>query len=59
VESQLAEKVKEAFERNPGSTIVIKADSRLSYGDVKKAMLTIKNAGYPQVGLITEKKDKA
>ena len=51
-------KIKEAFDRNPGSTIVIKADGRLTFGDVKKTMISIKDAGYQQVGLITEKKEK-
>jgi len=57
-EAQFSAKIKEAFDRNPGSTIVIKADSRLSYGDVKKTMMKIKEAGYASVGLITEKKEK-
>src|SRR5438093_5325006 len=33
-ESQFPEKIKEAFERNRGSSVVIKADARLTYGDV-------------------------
>jgi biopolymer transport protein TolR len=51
-------KMKETFERNPGSTVVIKADARLTYGDVKKTLLKVKDAGYQQVGLIAEKKEK-
>ena len=57
-ESQFPAKIKEAFERMSGSTVVIKADSRLTYGDVKKTMQKIKDAGYQQVGLIAEKKEK-
>ena len=57
-EAQFPGKIKEAFERNPGSSVVIKADSRLTYGDVKKTMQKIKDAGYQQVGLIAEKKEK-
>jgi len=57
-EAQFPAKIKETFERNPGSTVVIKADARLTYGDVKKTMLKIKEAGYQQVGLITEKREK-
>ena len=57
-ENQFPGKIKETFDRNPGSTIVIKADARLTYGDVKKTMISIKDAGYQQVGLIAEKKEK-
>lgn len=51
-------KIKEAFERNPGSSIVIKADSHLTYGVVKQVMLTIRDAGFQQVGLVTLKKQQ-
>ena len=57
-EAQFEGRIKETYERNPGSSIVIKADSRLTYGDVKKTMLKIKEAGFAQVGLIAEKKEK-
>ena len=46
----------EAYQRNPASTIVIKADSRLNFGVVKKIMLSIRDAGFQQVGLISSKK---
>ncbi len=49
-------KMKETFERNPGSTVVIKGDARLTYGDVKKVMMQVKDAGYGSVGLITSKR---
>jgi len=39
--------------------VVLKADARLSYGDVKKAMMRIKDAGFTNVGLVTEKRDKS
>jgi len=55
-ESDFNTKIKETYERNQSSTIVIKADSRLTYGDVKKTMMTIKSAGFQSVGLIAEKK---
>ena len=55
-EEQFNSKIKETFERNQSSPIVIKADRRLTYGDVKKTMMKIKEAGFQQVGLITEKK---
>jgi biopolymer transport protein ExbD len=35
---------------------VVKGDARLTYGDVKRIMLQVKEAGFPQVGLIVEKR---
>ena len=37
---------------------MIKGDARLTYGDVKKAMLKVKEAGFEQVGLISQKQDQ-
>jgi biopolymer transport protein TolR len=51
-------KMKELGERaasNP-KEILIKADSRLSYGDVRNVMKMIKDGGFERVALITEKK---
>jgi biopolymer transport protein ExbD len=45
------------FERNPSNTVVIKADSNLTYGDVKKRMLQVRAANFTTVGLITSKRD--
>jgi biopolymer transport protein ExbD len=56
-EAQFEAAIREAYERNPGSSVVIKGDARLSYGDVKRAVLTVKDAGFTQVGLIVEKRD--
>jgi biopolymer transport protein ExbD len=53
---QFAARIMETFQRNPGSTAVVKGDARLTYGDVKRIMLEIKEAGFPQVGLIVEKR---
>jgi len=58
-EEQFNTRIKETFERNQNSSIVIKADSSLTYGDVKKAMMKIKDAGFQSVGLITDKKPQA
>jgi TolR protein len=58
-EAQFDTRIKETFERNQSSPIVIKADSRLTYGDVKKTMMKIKEAGFQQVGLIAEKRPTA
>jgi biopolymer transport protein ExbD len=37
---------------------VVKADARLTYGDVKKMVLEVKQAGYTQVGLITNRREQ-
>jgi len=52
-------KIKETFERNQSSSIVIKADKELTYGDVKQTMMKIKGAGFQSVGLIAEKRPTA
>lgn len=49
-------KMKEMGERNAAKDVVIKADNRLTYGDVKKVMRFVKDGGFEKVGLITEKK---
>jgi biopolymer transport protein TolR len=46
----------ELFQRKPGAEIVIKADQRLKYGDVKDVMKMTKDAGFQNVGLIADKK---
>ena len=58
-EAQFVDKMKETFERQPSANVVVKADARLSYGDVKKALVKIKDAGFTNVGLITEKRQRA
>jgi biopolymer transport protein TolR len=58
LEAQFDAKIKEVFDRNPGSTIMVKADSRLTFGDVKKLVFKIRDAGFTRVGLITEKRSQ-
>jgi biopolymer transport protein ExbD len=48
--------MKELGERSSDKDVLIKADQRLNYGDVKNVMRMIKDAGFERVGLITEKK---
>ena len=52
----LGARLAEYFQRDPGTTVVIKGDRRLNYGVVKRAMLDVKKAGFQQVGLITQPK---
>lgn len=56
-EATFPAKVREAYERNPNATIVVKGDARLPYGDVKKVLLEIKEAGFKTVGLIAERRE--
>jgi biopolymer transport protein TolR len=56
-ETQFAERLAEEYLRNKNATIVLKGDARLEYGVVKKAMLKVKEVGFEQVGLITQKQD--
>ena len=56
-EAEFSAKLAEEFLRNKSASIVLKGDARLTYGDVKKAMLKVKEAGFEQVGLITQKQD--
>jgi biopolymer transport protein TolR len=48
----------ELYQRNPSAELVIKADQRLKYGDVKDVFKMTKDAGFQDVGLIAEKKQK-
>jgi biopolymer transport protein TolR len=48
----------ELYQRNPAAEIIIKADQRLKYGDVKEVFKMTKDAGFQDVGLIAEKKQK-
>ena len=48
----------ELYQRSPQTELVIKADKRLKYGEVKRVMRMTKEAGFQDVGLIAEKKDK-
>jgi biopolymer transport protein TolR len=47
--------MKEIYQRSPGKEIMIKGDSRIRYKDIKKVMDMINEAGYENVGLITER----
>ena len=48
----------ELFQRSPATELVIKADQRLKYGDVKEVMKMTKEAGFQDVGLITDTRKK-
>jgi biopolymer transport protein TolR len=53
---QFAQQLNEKYQRAPNTDLVIKADRRLTWGDVKQVMQITKDAGFEDVGLIVEKK---
>ncbi len=55
-DKEFAAKMKELGERSSNKDVLIKADQRLTYGDVKNVMRMVKDGGFERVGLITEKK---
>jgi biopolymer transport protein TolR len=50
---RLGERLKELFAKDPGREVVLKADKVLPYGDVKRALLAVRDAGFGHAGLIT------
>jgi biopolymer transport protein TolR len=48
----------EMYQRDPSTELVIKADQRLKYGEVKQVMKITKDAGFQDVGLIVDKRQK-
>jgi biopolymer transport protein TolR len=55
-DKDFAAKMREFGERSSSKDVLIKADQRLNFGDVKHVMGMVKDAGFEHVGLITEKK---
>jgi biopolymer transport protein TolR len=45
----------EMYQRSPQTELIIKADKRLKYGEVKDVMKMAKEAGFQNVGLIAER----
>ena len=54
----MQKRLEELYQRTPSAEIIIKADQRLKYGDVKEVMKMAKEAGFQNVGLIADKKQK-
>jgi len=57
-EDMFKARIAEEYQRNTKAPVVIKADARLTYGDVKKAMAIVKESGFEAVGLIAEKEHR-
>lgn len=53
---EFLEKMKEFYERSPNKDIIVKADGRLTYGDVKKVMRIVKDGGFEKISLVTLRK---
>ena len=56
--ADIQKRLDELYQRSPNADIIIKADQRLKYGDVKEVMRMAKEAGFQNVGLIADKKQK-
>jgi biopolymer transport protein TolR len=54
----MQKRLEELYQRSPNAEIIIKADQRLKYGDIKEVMKMAKEAGFQNVGLIADKKQK-
>jgi biopolymer transport protein TolR len=50
---ELAGKVAAALEKKPGLAVLIRGDQAVDYGKVVTVMAALKNAGVPNVGLMT------
>ena len=51
--------MQEIHDRSPEKIVYVKADKFLKYGDVKEVMMTINEAGFERVGLLTEPKSES
>jgi biopolymer transport protein ExbD len=56
---QLTQRFKDIHEQTPDKEVVIKADRRIKYAEVRKLLKAINSAGFPGAGLETHKKNRA
>jgi biopolymer transport protein TolR len=54
-ESAFRELVRALHDQNPRREIVVRADKRLVYGDVKRVLAELQGAGFGSVGLVAER----
>jgi biopolymer transport protein ExbD len=52
--SEIGARLIEAHAKSPAAVVAVKADASLRYGDVKTALLSVGDAGFDHVGLITK-----
>ncbi len=55
-ETNLKQKIEEAFENRTDKTLYLKADAELDYGYIVKVMNIIREAGIEVLGIVTEQK---
>ena len=55
---QLTQRFKDIHEQTPDKEVVIKADRRIKYAEVRKLLKAINAAGFPGAGLETHKKNR-
>ncbi len=55
---QLAQRVREAAQRNPQTEVHLRADRRVPYGQVAELMGVVQAAGLTRIGFVTEAADK-
>jgi biopolymer transport protein TolR len=49
----LRQELTRLFQKDPGKTILLKADKSVAYGEVVAIMADIKNAGFDNLGMVT------
>ena len=54
-EDNLPGMLDEIHTNNPDRVVVVKGDKRLKYKEVRRVMRLLNEAGFPRVGLITER----
>ena len=54
-EAAFQELIRALHEQNPRREILIRADRRLAYGDVKRVLGFVRSAGFASVGLVAQK----
>ncbi len=57
-EDAFFDRIREAARGRSDWQVVIKGDHRLSFGEVRRAMLAVEAAGFKDVGLIAERPDE-
>ena len=48
----------ESWQRAPDAPVLVKADRNLTFGDVKRVLLDVRDAGYRDTGLVARKEDR-
>ena len=56
---QFSETIRRVAEKRSDWQVVIKGDARLTYGEVRQAMLAVEAAGFKDVGLVAERREDA